>query len=743
MGSNLLSDNVTKDWRVFFNAPLTGHSDYTPNDQDIIKTLAEQRRNLLSLADSTSFKNDDSNLVKLISVLQQLADKSAVKELDVLYALANNDEEKIASINNIYRQTREYFENLKVKQLSNINYDQKDLKVLNTLFWSDPNEKDRDGQVEFIKALSAMRAQDFFVNGATSRLQTLGSGTSTFLEDHNYEDWYKNNMISAIVDIVETDNKYKAAAAKDIKSGGKVPRASVGIILKRAGEISKKLSDLLLIDIKKELEKAYNQAIEEAQQKGASIPPELSTFEGARSQATYNQNIARSLYAKYTIEVGKDVVKVVAVTGSAFTTDQLIQTLKENITNELSNRNENEYFTEESLGDFLKKVVSDTVRGLEVKFNQTIEVNIQGIIEKVSSDKKLIDLLDDYLLINGASEDEVKKRVEFIKKNIDKEINNVLNFWCNILREEIPSINNINNQEALRYFNSIEDKLKSTIISDLSMENSSLENEVLKAVEQYYKISWGGSGKKGHISLFNGTIGEIFATYLLRQTLSSFGGTALQQGASLQEGKQAIADIELQYQSGGKIKSVGLQLKQYKSNAISLYGEEKFISLMDAQRYLTQEEIDSFLFLMGNQPTLKLIGDNTKSDFSDLVPYLYYRLDGFLRIKHAKLDLEKDLQNNFYIFNFNVIPTSIIFLFYAYKIREEFLGDDYNISIFGLEGSTEENHFTPGYAYNSYEEINRSSNLLSKLQSFKIRFKGKTINIDNSDSLLSVFRKKG
>lgn len=743
---NLLTDNMDN-WKVFFNAPLTGKQDYSDEDKDTIKKLAEQRRNLLSLENKNIFEAGDSNLKKMIIALEQLANNSAEKEIDLLYALAGDDEDKKRSINNIYQQTTIYFEDLKKEQISNINYNQKDLENLNILFWSDPNEnnKNKKGQAEFIKALSAIRAQDFFINGATSRLQTLGENTNRALEEKDFNSWYKNNMFAQIVDIIETDDKYKAAALKDLQSGGKRLRASVGVLLKQAEIIGKKLANLIEKDLREEVEKAYNLALEEARKKGAIIPQELGTFERTKEQATYNSKLARSLFAQYVIEISKDSAKVVAITGSAFTVDSLSKILKDNITTVLSNRNQEAFLTIDEINTLLKEVVKNSIGSLEVKFSQTINIKFQGVIEKISNDKELIDFLDDYFLINATSEEAVKQRIEAIKKDMDNQLEQILMLWLKILKEEIPSIPGIDSEAVLQYIfgeDGIEQDLINTIKDDLNSRESSLEMEVLKAVEQYYKISWGGSGVSGHISLFNGTIGEIFATYLLRKTLGS-RGTAFQQGASLQEGKQAIADIQLQYTSSdGKSKNIGLQLKQYKSNAIGLYSEEKFISLINAQRYLTEEEINSFLFLMGNQPTLQSIGDSAKADFSDLLPFLYYRLDGFLRVKHAKLDLINSLQNNFYIFNFNVIPTSIIFLFYAFKIRQEFTDTGlYNIKIFGLQGSTEPNHFGPEYAYNTFEQSERNSNILSKIETFKIMFKGKTINIDSSDSLLSVFRK--
>lgn len=738
---NLLNDSLKTEWKVIFNAPLTGSGQYSNEDENLIKSLTSDRLDFLSLSNNTNILNSSSNCGKLISALQRLADNSAIKEIEFLKFLAGDNQKSIEAIMRIYSQIEQFFNDLKNSQIDNINFNQEDLQILNSLFWTDSREENASGQMEFIKGLSALRAQDFFVNGATSRIKQFSSVRSNNLKDQDFDNWYKNNLFSKIVDIIETDEKYKKVAYTDLKAGGKRLRASVGVLKNATSSISKKLTDKILQEAESYIKKAYETALEEARKKGKIIPQSLETFEGMKKQATYQGSAAKSLYTQYSLVFGQEIVKVVAVAGTALTSESISSIMTKNITDALTKRNEEEFLSLEELNDFFKQIVKNTVNSLEVKFSQPIQIDISGIADEISNDADIISKLDKVFLINGVTEDDVKKQIDFLKKDINNQLDQLINYWFQILDKEIPSITGVNTELMLNYFQLIKEDLRKTILSDLKQGESSLEGEVLKAVEQYYKISWGGTGASGHIALFNGTIGEIFSTYLLRKVLNN-RGNVYQQGSNLQEGKQAIADVTISYSNNNKINNIGLQLKQYRSNAISLYGEEQNISLINASRYLTQEEIDSFLFLMGNQPTLIKLGDNRiTSDFSSLLPFLYYRLDGFLRAKHASEDIKNNLQNNFYIFNFNIIPTSIIYLFYAFKVREELTNDNYKISIFNLSGDTRENHFEPHYAYNSYQKEELSSNLLSKLETFKIKFKGKTINIDSKDSLLSVFKK--
>jgi hypothetical protein len=54
-----------------------------------------------------------------------------------------------------------------------------------------------------------------------------------------------------------------------------------------------------------------------------------------------------------------------------------------------------------------------------------------------------------------------------------------------------------------------------------------------------------------------------------------------------------------------------------------------------------------------------------------MVNFLYTRLDKFLRYSDTNLEKEGiDLKNYFYIINFNVVPTSMIFLFLLNRINK-------------------------------------------------------------------------
>jgi hypothetical protein len=128
--------------------------------------------------------------------------------------------------------------------------------------------------------------------------------------------------------VIELDEKYKKAALEDLESGGKRLRASVGILLKRAGDISKKITLLIQKDIKGELEKSYTEAISQAQAKGTKIAKELTSFDAAYKKAQYQGGKAKSLFAEYNLVLSENEIKVIAVGGTAFTADTLSTVLK-------------------------------------------------------------------------------------------------------------------------------------------------------------------------------------------------------------------------------------------------------------------------------------------------------------------------------------------------------------------------------------------------------------------------------
>lgn len=180
----------------------------------------------------------------------------------------------------------------------------------------------------------------------------------------------------------------------------------------------------------------------------------------------------------------------------------------------------------------------------------------------------------------------------------------------------------------------------------------------------------------GFVSNIQGSIGEIIYPILLRITLGE-GYSVAQLGRSTNEsGQQEHGDITVRSE-GAKF---AIQSKIYKNNDLEIYKDTSIsLSNNDAQRYFgSRSGLDAFRYFLVNNTCLSEIGlvDNNIVDengsskgvatFQDV---LRQRVDYFIRYSDG---LNKDaLKNNFYMINFNLVPSSAIFFLLKDAIEKD------------------------------------------------------------------------
>ena len=791
---NLLSTEsenyLNNNWQVLINSKeIKGKGKkkqandilYTEEDKAIFKKIENERRKFLS-----NNQEQNNNIITLLNILKDIAQDSQKKEYDFYNFLASKTKDGsdlLKRVNTLNSQTLIYFNTLiNNQELSQIKYDENDLEALNTLFWGDIKEtnngiKTLTPRGNFLAAISKLKSQSFFDEKSqqftieeTEKMEKMDDQINKLILD------FKNNSRGKIQ--TETIEKVEATGIKSqlFDNSGKAIINDT-ILIDLIDNIISEFIDMVTPEIvnvlKEKVPKKAREFLDSLDSKN------LAWLEITKLQSQINKNP----YMHYAItqisnkKTGTIDIQLNTINDFYFNIDKqgLVKVILQDVKKMFQSR------TFDSDEQFFRILSINIIQS----FLNHIEKHIQTNFQKVPSIKTSFVKIYDYQIqiINDIShifnnyiktsydvktnEKERKAAIAFLKEQLRENSNLLLNQlieqWINIINTEILQLSNVDVVKASQYFLQLSSNIKQNIIDEVNYEGGSfLDREILKAVDQYYKLSWSNTGKAGNKAVFNGTISEIFITYLLREAVSdgnlNNSDMVLQKGGDAQESgedednneyvdtKQSVTDIEVRY---GNNKGVGMQAKHYETNSIDLYVSSTPIMLYEAQRYLTQEEIDSFIYLMGNQ---YLLNDKKDENFSDLVPYLYYRLDNFIRFKHASY-WQTTLQNNFYIFNLNVVPASIIFLYFAWRIKQTHKDLSGKMikgkSLFQLEGSTEENSFIlteqhPYYNLFTGQSIRSkdSNNLIDKLKTFKIYFRGMSINIDSKDIPISIFQKR-
>ena len=666
-----------------------------------------------------------------------------------------------------------------------INY----LTWLNHIFWGIPVDEtsNSNGKLQLVQVLSILNAQDFSISKSARTTPYLEnkiseedfeSGTDGLKNYFNrVNESYKKiidclagadtNKLSKeeqnILTIFEREQMQRKKKANTLSSSRPnktsqksdlVGSGTLGAVVKLCRKISQQLMKKLEGEIADEIvlqltnettiseaNKFFNTTIEEElpnifNNKSSSNQDILKTNTYRKSKGEYVKNNSASLYSEYRLEkLANGEIIIVPVWGKAINfqsyEDDLTKAILEKIQDKIQD------FTSLKSEDFFK-IVSDAFQEVKNKIETKLHGQLiikakkinDNVIENVDIDSATLELREIFDKNGVENSDKVIQELEDSLKNNQQESikifkDKLLPAWINIYQMEIGKISSI----ALEYFNQIYKDVEEEIIKDFENQSSALTNEVFQSLKTYYNMGYSES-VSGYTSNFNGTIGEIFSAYLLRKT----GLKASQKGRDTSIGYQSIADIELEFNSETNTK-YGLQLKQYRENALELYSTTVLIE--NAGKYLTQEQQSAFMWLIGNETRFPEKYRNSNNIQQTMVNFLYTRLDKFLRYSDTNLEKEGiDLKNYFYIINFNVVPTSMIFLFLLNRInKQQTIANVMTVTSEQVTTKTtakEINSFKwmpfNAIEYTALENSLTNSNLLSK---YHILYRGITFNLSN------------
>lgn len=230
---------------------------------------------------------------------------------------------------------------------------------------------------------------------------------------------------------------------------------------------------------------------------------------------------------------------------------------------------------------------------------------------------------------------------------------------------------------------------------------------------------------RGYVSTIQGSVGETIFTVLTRETM---GEQVYQLGRARNiKSQQAHADIAIELEK--EMGKVGIQAKIYKNNIVDLYGDSKVNFAADeAIRYLgSGDALIAFRFFLVNGTILNSIDNTDKYNQEFFIDVLKQRLDYFIRIGDGLSTLE-DIKNNFYLINFNLVPTSSI----LFLLRDTIVSQNKQLITYTPDSVFPLSQEEVQYAREDGTVVNRNlldKNILSFINQ-KAKFKGLTVNLN-------------
>lgn len=197
-------------------------------------------------------------------------------------------------------------------------------------------------------------------------------------------------------------------------------------------------------------------------------------------------------------------------------------------------------------------------------------------------------------------------------------------------------------------------------------------------ISTYISQLFGESDQENRATTIQGTIGEIIGAAILKLRLGNKGEVFILGQSKNQLKQQAHADILVKIGN----EKIGIQAKQYNSSGIFniqyLYADDYNVFEDSIFRYIEDKDIVKYIRYLSFQYLSK--GTEPNIDSYLLNSYLY-----FSRIKDLKADdILKDVDNNFFMYNFTLIPTSLILCNIILNLLSE-LKKNSNKKIFNLE----------------------------------------------------------
>jgi len=235
-----------------------------------------------------------------------------------------------------------------------------------------------------------------------------------------------------------------------------------------------------------------------------------------------------------------------------------------------------------------------------------------------------------------------------------------------------------------------------------------IDKEKNNVYQAYLRSSFGGVGKSNREALIQGTFGEILFSALLTTKLDGFTKEEYEEAKTTTENKSKMTAV---YVNGQQLnesdqqahddvvviidgKKIGIQVKQYNSKNVKTEGESFYNEKHDVfgDMAFSQKSLGRYFTVQGedNEKNIKqiieylrltLLASDSFQDI-DVTQVLYPH---FLRFARIRDDLENGLEetedltyNNFYVFNFALIPTSQILSQIIVNIDEDLKNNEKN-----------------------------------------------------------------
>lgn len=440
--------------------------------------------------------------------------------------------------------------------------------------------------------------------------------------------------------------------------------------------------------------------------------------------------------------------------------DLLLMCLTDPTFNKIIKRMNDEYFFGIALLQFetifennkseIDKLISDELKSKykKVKIDKIFNELLKNIIIKMKiltkEQEKIVISYIDQIVIGKEVESELYKLIQNFN---EQERNKIIN-WYNTLEQEY------NNDISSTVYKSIKEaiELGTTYINEKRVakykapiqftgDDRNKQEQIKKILE--YSLN-------GYISVIKGSIAEILTAVMLNKYFSSIkslneirayitgdnpvdnssnffdrtGISNLQAKNTLNQ--SAHSDITVFHKNEtGNLDKYGIQVKFYNTKYFNLYSSSGFVidGRNNLYRYIGPAALEAFYMFTGYQfleeskrehfnyrEEIEYVSRKYKEFFQDRVQF-------FMRFEDLMAsELLQDTQNNFFVINFEVIPTSIIFNNIIQNIKSKKTKDLFN--------------FTNMRQQLKSKNKNILTDITNTLKNKKVQFKGISLNLN-------------
>lgn len=341
---------------------------------------------------------------------------------------------------------------------------------------------------------------------------------------------------------------------------------------------------------------------------------------------------------------------------------------------------------EEGVLDKKWKVIYDTEKttiSLKNNNNYYLTTNITGCYLMPLNKKIFKDLMYSYAYNKVENKDQLidlsKAHQNFIKE-LGEDIDKNKNWLIGIIKSGIyQGLESINPDASKSFLNWWKDNGVNKL---LEKKIEILENKEIE-LKRIGKMVLGASTGK----LYKGNLGEVFCKLLIEIAMKSKNEDKdevayITGGIRTKKGTQHAVDLMIRFKNAkNNLESLGAQVKTFPSaeeeGYQTFYQQSNLIGEDDINRYLSldngekgDEKGNEFLKRLLN---IYLNNNKNEKSYKSIEAFLFSKTDNYIRYKEGNpiKDKYKDienLKNNFYIFNFRIIPASLIFYFLAQSL---------------------------------------------------------------------------